>query len=149
MGQSRHKSLNRLLDQSTLFCEAGISMCMWYSSCSCQYSPHLPVSLTLRYLYWLSSGQVRRCPLNVEVNCREKEEPIPTELSTVNDFALNTSSLETVLYQVNGSHLSVSSPDPGDMERVSALLQDIVTCALHIGCLCLHVYMYVHTCVQL
>ena len=69
---------------------------------------------------------MRRCPLNLEVNCHEKEELIPTDLSTVNDFALNTSSLETVLYRVNGSHLSVSSPDLGDMETVSALLEDIM-----------------------
>ena len=89
---------------------------------------------------------MRRCPLNPEVNCREKEELIPTDLSTVNDFALNTSSLETVLYQVNGSHLSVSSPDPGDMETVSAQLEDIVTCALHVGCLCLHVYICTYVC---
>ena len=103
---------------------------MWYSSCSYQCSPHLPLSLTLRYLFWLSSGQVRRCPLNLEVNCREKEVPIPTELSTVNDFALNTSSLKTVLYRVNGSHLSVSGPDPGSTETVSALSEDIVMFAL-------------------
>ena len=68
--------------------------------------------------------------MNPQVNCREKEELIPTELSTVNDFALNTSSLETVLYRVNGSHLSVSGPDPGDVETVSALLEDIVMCPL-------------------
>ena len=125
---------------------------MWYSCCSCQCSPHLPVSLTLRYLYWLSSGQVRRYPLNLEVNCREKEELIPTNLSTVNDFALNTSSLETVLYRVNGSHLSVSGPDPGDMETVSRLFVlacvrmyiHVCTAAVYSACYVLSVYVYTY-----
>ena len=73
------------------------------------------------------------------------EELIPTNLGTVNDFALNTSSLETVLYRVNGSHLSVSGPDPGDMETVSRRY----CYALHVGCSCLHVYVCTYMYVQL
>lgn len=76
------------------------------------------VSLDLRYLYWLSNGQVSRCPLNLLVNCSDKKEQIPTSLGSVNDFVLKTSSLETVLYRVNGTHLSVGDPDRSDAEVV-------------------------------
>ena len=86
-----------------------------------QYS--IPASVAvclscLRYLYWLSGGQVRRCPLNLAVECLAKAEQIPTSLSSVNDFAIDSASNDTVLYRVTGNQLSVSGP-AGDSETVS------------------------------
>ena len=56
--------------------------------------------------------------LNLAVECLAKAEQIPTSLSSVNDFAIDSASNDTVLYRVTGNQLSVSGP-AGDSETVS------------------------------